>query len=232
MAGVRRMMPALLMRMSMEPSSRTVRSTSEAQAWASATSASAGTAFEPEARTAAQTSSMPSGVGPCTTTLAPAWARPMAMPAPRPAREPVTRAFLPLRLKDSRIMVFLLSAGFQTRTAGVETRLHVHHAELAVFLFLMRRHGPQEADAMAGNGNVGVIPRGHQDGVAIAHHRDQLGILRVVVDELDGESRVGHVEVDVHFLQHGGVLVGRPTGPVAGFGNGETEHQASGVNVS
>src|ERR1035438_7073131 len=76
MAGVRRMMPALLMRMSMEPNSRTVRSTSEAQAWASATSASAGTAFEPEARTAAQTSSMPSAVGPWTTTLAPAckWA--------------------------------------------------------------------------------------------------------------------------------------------------------------
>src|ERR1035441_9671813 len=61
-----------------------------------------------------------------------------------------------LALEAERIEdhVFLLSAGFQTRTAGVEARLHVHHAELPVFLFLMRRHGPQEADAVARNGNV------------------------------------------------------------------------------
>src|SRR5580700_10251361 len=126
----------------------------------SPTSATAATALTPQARTASQTFCIPSSREPLTTTLAPACASPTAMPAPSPVREPVTRAFLPLRLNRSRII--LLVAGFQARPAGSEARLHIDYAELAVQALAMRRHGPQETHAMAGDRDVGVIARRHE----------------------------------------------------------------------
>src|SRR5215831_16051147 len=97
------------------------------------------------------------------------------MAAPRPVLDPVTSAFLPLRLKVSWIKRFLLRAAlFQARAALAKASLDIHHAELAIFLLTMRRHSPQKANRMSGNRNIGVITAGHQDCIAVANYSDQL----------------------------------------------------------
>jgi hypothetical protein len=77
----------------------------------------------------------------------------------------------------------------------------------------------------------GMVTAGHEDGVAVAYHRHQLRIFGIVVNTLDAKSRIGHVEIDVNLFQHVGVLVGRPTGPVARFRVGETSDQPSCLHV-
>src|SRR5262249_17853278 len=111
------------------------------------------------------------------------------MAAPNPVREPVTSAFLPSRRKRSRIILFLKTlfvAGFQTRSAGAKPGLYVYHAELPVEFLAMRRHRPEEANPMAGHRHVGMVARRHEHRVAVAYHCQHLGILRVLVDQLDG----------------------------------------------
>src|SRR5579872_4969743 len=103
------------------------------------------------------------------------------MAAPSPADAPVTKAVLPSSLKRSRIK--LLAARFQSRSRLTELGLHVHHAKLTIFFLAMRRHRPQEADAVSGRGNVGMIPARHEHSVAIAHDGRQLRLLGVGVHE-------------------------------------------------
>ncbi len=103
------MIPALLMRMSIEPSSRTVSATSSSHTPGWETSPTAWVALAPAARTAAHTSSIPVRSLPCTTTLAPASASPTAMPAPRPLCEPVTSAFFPFKLNAIEVHLRLAS---------------------------------------------------------------------------------------------------------------------------
>src|ERR1700730_9375350 len=126
---------------------------------------------------------------------------------------------------------FCRAAIFKSGRSLIETGLHFHDSELAVFDFAMRGHGPEETDAMAGNGNVGMIAAGDEDGVAIADNGDELGILRVVVDELNAVGGIGHVEIDVDLFEHSGVLVGRPTGPVAWIGLRDTGNEAAGLDI-
>src|SRR5258708_40373440 len=84
---------------------------------------------------------------------------------------------------------------------------------------------------MAGSGNVGMKARGNEHGVAIADDGDELGILRVAVDELNAVGGGGHVEVDVYFFEHGGMLVRRPTGPVARIGLRDAGDEGGGFGI-
>ena len=95
----------------------------------------------------------------------------------------------------------------------------------------MRGHGPQEADFVSRDGDVGMISARHQNGIAIAHHGHQFGIFGVVIYELDPERRIGHIEIHVHLFQHFRVLMGRPTGPIAGIGECKSGYDSSGSNV-
>ncbi len=110
-------------------------------------------------------------------------------------------------------------------------RLNVDDAELAIGDFLVCGHGPEEADGMPGNGNVGMVAAGHEDGVAIADDRDELGIFGVVVNELNGVGGMRHVDVDIKFFEHFGVFVRGPTGPIAGFGVREANDKAAGFDI-
>src|SRR5208337_294408 len=114
-AGARRIMPALLTRISIVPKCRTASSTRRAQTAASPTSPTSAIAFAPAASILCCVA-LGAVPDPCTTTSAPACARAMAMAAPKPRDEPVTRAVLPLRLNLSRI-IFLKGqiSGFRAR---------------------------------------------------------------------------------------------------------------------
>src|ERR1700722_19231191 len=96
------MMPALLTKISMEPNCWTVSSTSRAQTAASQTSPTSAADLTPRAWSFCCVAAG-AELEPCATTLAPASAKAMAMAAPNPRDEPVTRADLPLRLNRSRI---------------------------------------------------------------------------------------------------------------------------------
>ena len=55
--------------------------------------------------------------------------------------------------------------------SGAEAGLDVDDAELAIVDLAVRRHHPDEVDAVAGRGDVRVIAGRHQHGVAVAHDR-------------------------------------------------------------
>src|SRR5260370_18088081 len=74
-----------------------------------------------------------------------------------------------------------LTPGFEPCQSLIEAGLDVDDAELAVFDFAMRSHGPEETDAMAGNGNVGVKAGGNGPRVPIAGEGDRLGVFRLAV---------------------------------------------------
>src|SRR3984885_7360320 len=99
------MMPALLTRISMEPNCWTVSSTKRAQTAASPTSPTSAADLTPRAwsfccvATGAE-------LEPSAATFAPASAKAVAIAAPNPRDEPVTRADLPLRLKLSSIVLW------------------------------------------------------------------------------------------------------------------------------
>src|SRR5215471_13999373 len=125
----------------------------------------------------------------------------------------------------------LLAAGFQAGRALVEAGLHVDDTELTILDFPMRGHGPDKADAVSGYGNVGMIAAGDQHGVAIADGGHEFRSLSIVVDELNAIRRLGHIAVDVHFFEHGGVLVGRPAGPVTWIGLGDAGDETASFDV-
>jgi hypothetical protein len=76
------------------------------------------------------------------------------------------------------------------RTAVVEIRLDIEHAELSVLLLAVRSHSPEIRDAMSGDGNVRVISARHQDGVALSHDGDQLVLLLGVTEILRPKRRL------------------------------------------
>ena len=102
-AGERRMMPALLTRMSMVPKCWTVSSTRRAQTAASPMSPTRAADLTPSARIFCCVAAG-AELELCTATLAPASASATAMAAPSPRDEPVTSADFPFRLNCSRIV--------------------------------------------------------------------------------------------------------------------------------
>src|ERR1700748_3563542 len=91
------LMPALLTRMSMRPSSRVTRSTMPLMASLPVTSATTAIARTPRAASSAAAAFDFASLRPTTAMSAPASARPRAMPSPMPPLPPVTMATLPLR---------------------------------------------------------------------------------------------------------------------------------------
>src|SRR5882672_7481494 len=98
--GLRILMPALLTRMSIRPSSRTVRSTMVATADLSVTSAGTDIALTPRCLRSATAAFDFASLRPTIAMSAPASASPHAMPRPMPPLPPVTIATLPLRSKS------------------------------------------------------------------------------------------------------------------------------------
>ena len=76
-----------------------------------------------------------------------------------------------------------------------------------------------------------MISIGHEHSVAITHHGQQFRIFRIIVDQLNTEGGIRHIEIDVHFFEHRGVLVRRPAGPVSGIGLGDPGYESAGFNV-
>ena len=70
-----------------------------------------------------------------------------------------------------------------------------------------------------------MITYRHQDSVAIANDSYQFRVLGIRIDQLNAIGRAGHIEIDIHFLEHGGVFVGRPTRPVARVKDREPEKE-------
>src|ERR1700687_976533 len=105
--ALRILMPALLTRMSIRPSSRKVRSTMAVMAALSVTSATTDIALTPCRLSSATAASDFASLRPTITTLAPASASPRAMPRPMP---PVTIATLPLRSNSFDVIVIVQDA--------------------------------------------------------------------------------------------------------------------------
>src|SRR5450631_481677 len=95
--ALRILMPALLTRMSIRPSSRKLRSTMAVTAALSVTSATTDIALTPCRLSSAAAASDFVSLRPTITNWAPALASPRAMPRPMPPLPPVTIATLPLR---------------------------------------------------------------------------------------------------------------------------------------
>ncbi len=100
-AAARAMVPALLMRMSTRPSLSSTCEKSDSAPEVEERSAWQATAWPPAEVMAAAVSAAGRRL-PWTATVAPAWARAVAMAAPRPLAAPVTRATLWSRRKRSR----------------------------------------------------------------------------------------------------------------------------------
>src|SRR5205823_3369953 len=123
------------------------------------------------------------------------------------------------------------AACIQTGRSLVKSWWDTDDAELTVFDSPVRRHRPEEANFVTGNRDVGVKSGRHQYGIAIAHHRDQLRTVSVVIHKLDGERWIWHLKVHIYLLQHFAVLVRRPTGPITRIGHCEPGNQPSRLNV-
>src|SRR5439155_45194 len=95
--GLRILMPALLTRMSIRPSSPVTRLTMAATASLSVTSAATAIALAPPCLSSATAAADLASLRPTTAIAAPARARPRAMPSPMPPLPPVTMATLPER---------------------------------------------------------------------------------------------------------------------------------------
>src|SRR5579863_4942592 len=108
-AGLRRMLPPLLTRISMGGHSRFTSSTNARTAVRSLRSQANPQYLRPQARTSCSMA-LPAGSSAAlvATISAPAWARPAAMALPIPRRAPVTRAVLPVSLKRSSMDIGIL----------------------------------------------------------------------------------------------------------------------------
>src|SRR6266704_186801 len=105
--ALRILMPALLTRMSIRPSSRTVRSTMVATADLSVTSAVTDMALTPRCLRSATAAFDFASLRPTIATAAPDSASPHAIPRPMPPLPPVTIATLPLRSKSPVFMIVI-----------------------------------------------------------------------------------------------------------------------------
>src|SRR5262245_40993538 len=94
------LVPALLTRMSIRPSSRPTRSIMEATPALSVTSVATAIAFTPRLRRSSTAAADLASLRPTTAISAPASASPRAMPRPMPPLPPVTIATLPERSKS------------------------------------------------------------------------------------------------------------------------------------
>src|SRR6185436_20288810 len=108
--GLRILMPALLMRMSIRPSSPATRPAMAATESLSVTSAATAIAVAPPCLSSATASADLASLRPTTAIAAPACASPRAMPSPMPPLPPVTMATLPVRSKGRAVMVVVLSS--------------------------------------------------------------------------------------------------------------------------
>ena len=95
--GERRVLPALLTRMSMVSSCLTIFLTALTTDFSSVTSKAIAVALQPIDRIFSATAAQASALRELMMTCAPACARPAAIPAPSPIDEPVTSATLPVR---------------------------------------------------------------------------------------------------------------------------------------
>src|SRR5665213_2088937 len=117
--GLRTVMPALLTRMSMRPSSRLTRSTMAATAALSVTSVMTEIAFTPCCRSSATASFDFASLRATIAIAAPASANPRAMPRPIPPLPPVTIATLPVRSNSFAVMsISLFLLGGQGSSPG------------------------------------------------------------------------------------------------------------------
>src|SRR5450755_995665 len=108
--ALRILMPALLTRMSIRPSSRNVRSTMAVTAALSVTSATTDIVLTPCPPSSATAASDFVSLRPTIATLAPASASPRAMPRPMPPLPPVTIATLPPRSNSFDVIVIIQDA--------------------------------------------------------------------------------------------------------------------------
>src|SRR5215468_2951786 len=97
---LRMLIPALLTRMSSRPRRATVSATILRHWVSSATLTSSTTVLTPSWASSAAAASAFLTLRPAMATVAPAWARPRAMPRPMPPLPPVTTATLPVRSKS------------------------------------------------------------------------------------------------------------------------------------
>ena len=76
-----------------------------------------------------------------------------------------------------------------------------------------------------------MISAGHQYCIAIANDCGQFRFVGVRVYELNAKGRSRHIDIDVHLLEHGGVFMRRPTGPIPGIGDGQAGHKPAGLHI-
>src|SRR5258708_171457 len=93
--------------------------------------------------------------------------------------------------------------GFETRSGGSESGLHVDYAHLSVLSFAVSCHEPNEVDGMSWNGHVRVVTVRHAHRIPIAHDTDEVRLLALRVDALDAERRRRHVKEHVELFKHG-----------------------------
>src|SRR4051812_71446 len=105
--GLRMLMPALLTRISIRPSSRITRAVMAATASLSVTSATTEIALAPACASSATAACDFASLRPTIATAAPAAANPRAIPSPMPPLPPVTMATWPQRSNSSVFMVVI-----------------------------------------------------------------------------------------------------------------------------
>jgi hypothetical protein len=113
----------------------------------------------------------------------------------------------------------------------IAIRLNIHDAELPVFVLAMGGHGPPKADGVIRHGYIGMVAGRHQDSIAVSNDSHKFRIFGIGINELNTERRAGHVEIDIHLLEHDTMFVGWPTGPVARVGECETEEKPARLDV-
>src|ERR1051325_858499 len=97
--------------------------------------------------------------------------------------------------------LLFVTNSFQTRSTRSVFGLHVHDSVKAIFTFPYRRHHPQEIYLPARRRHVRVISLRHQHAITLAHDLDQLGSLRIRVNELHSKRRRWHVDKKIGLLE-------------------------------
>src|SRR6266478_9890873 len=103
---------------------------------------------------------------------------------------------------------------YRSKKSGIPG-VNLHHTPLAVDNLAMRSHDPDKIQCCTGNSDVGMVSLRQKDSVAVAHHLNLRCTDSIRVDQLEPEARRRHVDEYVDLLQHRGMLVRRPTRPVA-----------------
>src|SRR5215813_15177073 len=109
----------------------------------------------------------------------------------------------------------LLPARFQSAATLIKSRLNSDDAKLAILNFAMCRHHPDKIDRMPWHRYVGMKTSGHHDRITITHNADELGLVRIRVNELHAKRGRRHVIINIKLFEHRGVLVRRPTSPMS-----------------